>query len=128
MTIAATAPTTSVTQLDAAGTAAMFDGMVEQARREAQQPGMAQVTRAVLDKLDGFVERTRLFEQRAEQTPIAPTTPLSPSTANAKPGDGQVGRALESLRAMFDRSIETQLVVRAATQVSGAANTLVRGQ
>ncbi len=42
--------------------------------------------------------------------------------------ESQMERVIDSLGMMFDHAIETQLVVRGATQIAGAANTLLRGQ
>nr|WP_240998570.1 hypothetical protein [Pseudomonas viridiflava] len=46
----------------------------------------------------------------------------------SKTGGPQVDRIVQSLGRMFDYSIETQMVVRGATQISGSANTLLKGQ
>jgi hypothetical protein len=126
------ATTATLAQPDAAASAEIFDRMAEQARQQVQGHSIEQVGAAMLDKLDGFVERTRRSEERVQTKAADMANPSreSPPSTGSQPADGddRVNRALDSMRQMFDRSIETQLVVRAATQLSGAANTLVRGQ
>jgi hypothetical protein len=105
----------------------LFDQMVNRAQYEPPRAGLGQVTQSVMDKLDGFVERSSLLQR---------TRAPSSTVQNMVPGGAQgsstaasgIEQAMQSMQWMFDRSIETQLVVRAATQVSGAASTLVRGQ
>jgi hypothetical protein len=53
---------------------------------------------------------------------------VGPQPARGAVDGQQMNRVIQALGMMFDYSIETQLVVRGATQVSGAANTLLRGQ
>ena len=105
---------------DAIQAATQFDRAAEHARRDAHGEGLGQVAGAMLDKLEGFVERAETFSHHGNAADRA--------NAAVPAGDDKMGQAMQSLQSMFDRSIETQLVVRAATQVSGAANTLVRGQ
>ena len=56
----------------------------------------------------------------------ASASPLAES--GKKVGEQQVDQIVHSLGKMFDYSIETQMVVRGATQISGSANTLLKGQ
>jgi hypothetical protein len=111
-------------------------------------PSPGQLGGAMVDHLKGFLDRSQSLTERAQAlTNRAPETPpaklvhrgsdatqlaLPPASngAAAKPsvGEAQIDKVIQSLGMMFDYSIETQMVVRGATQVSGAANTLLRGQ
>lgn len=118
--------------------AAIFDKIASEARertQDAASPG--QFGSMVLDNLGGYMERVSRF---AEKSPLrdggdaiqvtAPHGGASGSEGGAA-GAGQpshIDRVITSLGAVFNYSIETQLVVRGGTQVSGAANTLLRGQ
>ena len=104
---------------DAIQAATQFDRAAEHARRDVHGEGLGQVAGAMLDKLERFVERAETLSHHGSADRANAAVPV---------GDDKMGQAMQSLQSMFDRSIETQLVVRAATQVSGAANTLVRGQ
>ena len=53
---------------------------------------------------------------------------VGPQPAKGAVDGQQLDRVIQALSMMYDYSIETQLVVRGATQTSGAANTLLRGQ
>jgi hypothetical protein len=93
----------------------------------------ADLGRTLIDDLKGFVERTGNFTNRTNEAAKATS---QPSFTNASPDkqtpagveDKQITRVVESLGTMFDHSIETQMVVRGTTQISGAVNTLVKGQ
>ncbi|WP_232493548.1 hypothetical protein [Novosphingobium kaempferiae] len=117
--------------------AAVFDKIAAEARertQDAASPG--QFGSMVLDNLGGYMERVSRF---AEKSPlrdgadaIQVTAPRGgASSIEGGAGGGQpshIDRIITSLGAVFNYSIETQLVVRGGTQVSGAANTLLRGQ
>lgn len=105
---------------EATAAATLFDRAAEQSRSDMRGNGIDQIAETMLDRLDGFIDRTETFGHRADA--------IGRAGATAPPGDDKMGQAMQSLQQMFDRSIETQLVVRATTQLSGAANTLVRGQ
>ncbi|MFJ3007443.1 hypothetical protein [Pseudomonas fluorescens] len=94
----------------------------------------------LMERLNGFIERSRGFSERTERVAngAAPARTTDASAVEKSPtptadtpnrvGDQQVNQLMQSLGKMFDYSIETQMVVRGATQVSGAANTLLKGQ
>jgi hypothetical protein len=110
----------------------------------------SQLGEDMVKNLKGFFDRSQSMTSRARA--LADPTPAphaamtmvhrGPAQAALDPGTMQIGpqqakgqvdghqmdRVIQSLGMMFDYSIETQLVVRGATQVSGAANTLLRGQ
>nr|WP_314576625.1 hypothetical protein [uncultured Pseudomonas sp.] len=111
----------------------------------------AQIGDGLMERLNGFIDRQRSFAEHANvQSHAAQSanwpepdgslhaSALQPSTATSEPtsngagqqkvGDGQIDHIVVSLGRMFDYSIETQMVVRSATQVSGATNTLLKGQ
>jgi len=122
----------------------LFEFMAENVRTLPPQAGPADLGRTMLEDLKGFVERSGSFSSRAqrlisgEDTPVPASfsagvklpengaTPVAPQAESV--GDKQIQRVVASLGMMFDHSIETQMVVRGATQVSGAANTLLKGQ
>jgi hypothetical protein len=112
-------------------------------------PSPGQLGGAMVENLRGFLDRSQGFSAKAREltarTPEAPATkmvhrgsgdqPVSPQALSMGPRpekppvDGnQLDKVIQSLGMMFDYSIETQMVVRGTTQVSGAANTLLRGQ
>ncbi|KXF75239.1 hypothetical protein ATN84_20360 [Paramesorhizobium deserti] len=118
--------------------------MAENVRILPQQASPVDLGRTMLNDLKGFVERSGSFSSRAQRLIDGQDTPTPASfSANVKElgnsasstapqaesvGDKQIQRVVASLGMMFDHSIETQMVVRGATQVSGAANTLLKGQ
>ncbi|WP_462384312.1 hypothetical protein [Pseudomonas sp. Marseille-QA0892] len=108
--------------------------MAQQAQGQAQGASPTQLGEGLLNNLDGFLARAKNFTERANE--MGKPSPLLDSPVNAKPAgeapaklqDNQIEQVVGSLSRMFDHAIETQMVVRGATQVSGAANTLLRGQ
>ncbi|KKX26170.1 hypothetical protein [Rhizobium sp. LC145] len=124
----------------------LFEHVAAQAKALPEGAGPAQLGQEMLQNLKGFFERSGSFAERAssltQRTPQATGGELVsagskgagladlPQTRNsAIPVDqSQMDKVIQSLSMMFDHSIETQLVVRGTTQVSGAANTLLRGQ
>jgi hypothetical protein len=123
---------------DAVGTGQVSQNLFEHmARQPAIAPtgtSPAQLGAGVLDNLDGFFNRTQRFAERAADLGARPSDrpagspTVGHSTPSPGPADQQLQKVVESLSLMFDHSIETQMVVRGATQVSGAANTLLKGQ
>lgn len=124
----------------------LFEHVARQANVLPQGAGPSQLGEKVLQNLQGFFERAGGFADRASRLTQRTTeatsgqlVSLGPNgagatdlsrTRNSKiPVDQtQMDKVIQSLGMMFDHSIETQLVVRGTTQVSGAANTLLRGQ
>ncbi|RCS22760.1 hypothetical protein DUT91_17825 [Phyllobacterium salinisoli] len=116
--------------------------MAENVRTLPQQASPADLGRTMLEDLKGFVERSGSLSSRAQRLVSGEDTPVPASfsaevkalgNGTASPlaesvGDKQIQRVVASLGMMFDHSIETQMVVRGATQVAGAANTLLKGQ
>ncbi|CAM4083822.1 hypothetical protein BOTU111921_10900 [Bordetella tumbae] len=108
----------------------LFEAMAELAR-DRHLTDLGQVGQALSGHLDSYLERTRSFSERVKQMSSGdPVYSDSLRTMNtgAERTDPRVMTVLQSLSVMFDYSIETQVVVRSATQVSGAVNTLLRGQ
>ena len=117
---------------------------------QASGASPAQLGEHMITNLKGFFDRSstmtsraRALSDRAPAPQVAMTLvhggparqaldpsamPLGPQPAKGSVDGQQMDRVIEALGLMFDYSIETQLVVRGATQVSGAANTLLRGQ
>ncbi len=97
------------------------------AQRAAAAPSPdAQLGERLLQRLDGFLDRSHAFASQAnagEQVPAA-----APQASPRQQPAADVGQLVGNLSRLFDYAIETQMVVRGATQVSGSANTLMRGQ
>ncbi|MCJ8141072.1 hypothetical protein [Falsirhodobacter halotolerans] len=116
----------------------LFEHAALHAQGLSEGAGPAQLGGEVLQSLQGYAERSGTLAERAGQRTgevpppelvSASGAPVPPAPDPAREVSGpQMDRAIESLGLMFDHAIETQLVVRGATQVSGAANTLLRGQ
>ncbi|OZI17573.1 hypothetical protein CAL18_15775 [Bordetella genomosp. 7] len=101
--------------------------MAMQARAE-QGAGLGDLGQGLIDHLDGFLDRSRAFAERAQAARDPQSAQARTEPAQGGPRDLRVERVLDSLNAMFDHSIETQMVVRGATQMAGSVNTLLRGQ
>ncbi|WP_439851355.1 hypothetical protein ACTACG_09300 [Pseudomonas syringae] len=115
----------------------LFEHMAETSKGMPQGASPHQIGSNLMERLDGFIDRSRQFSERADaltqgNAPQAASQAPTPSTtggqATSKVGEPQVDRIVQSLGRMFDYSIETQMVVRGATQISGSANTLLKGQ
>ena len=129
----------------------LFEHMAGNAKGMPQGASPHQIGEGLMERLNGFIDRSRSFSERADaltnsSPPGASAGPGStPAAAGAdkpasaqnhtgsgqppkKVGEQQVDQIVHSLGKMFDYSIETQMVVRGATQISGSANTLLKGQ
>ena len=118
----------------------LFDYMAQQTLKDTQVSSLHDLGIKVMDGLDGYIDRVTSFPAKPEassetqfiasdyvssaQSSMAPNAIIDTS---AFAGD-KLDTVVESLSVMFDYAIETQLVVRGATQVSGVASTLIRGQ
>ncbi|MHC8326694.1 hypothetical protein [Pseudomonas sp. LB1P83] len=122
----------------------LFEHMAGNAKGMPEGASPHQIGEGLMERLNGFIDRSRSFSERADvigkgslpgASPPSATsgnTAFTPapgsSEATKKVGEKQVDQIVHSLSRMFDYSIETQMVVRGATQISGAANTLLKGQ
>lgn len=107
----------------------LFEHMAQQPAVATTGTSPAQLGAGVLDNLDGFFNRTQRFAERAADLGTHQADSVAgSSTAPHTAADPQLQKVVDSLSLMFDHSIETQMVARGATQVSGAANTLLKGQ
>nr|WP_017133804.1 hypothetical protein [Pseudomonas agarici] len=123
----------------------LFEHMANSAKSSMPEGASPhQIGSNLMERLNGFIDRSRTFAERADalsngspmsNPPVASPTAASGSTASGagtestkKVTDQHLDQVVHSLSRMFDYSIETQMVVRGATQISGAANTLLRGQ
>ncbi|WP_332766793.1 hypothetical protein [Pseudomonas koreensis] len=132
------APTVTTEALTAQASQNLFEHMAQISQGVTHGASPAQVGVDVMQNLDGFLSRVQQFADRAGtlSSPSQPSKPQSLSSISPAGGNVSSGPAssaslemtIKSLSLMFDHSIETQLVVRGATQVSGAANTLLKGQ
>lgn len=112
---------------------AAFDQVANEARSRVQDAASAgQFGSMVLENLRGYFERASHFadrlppQQQSRTTGPVPAQDVSGAKGGVQPA--QIDQVIASLGTIFNYSIETQLVVRGGTQVSGAANTLLRGQ
>lgn len=137
--IAQPAPSATATQN-------LFEHVARHAQSLPEGAGPSQVGEQILGNLKGFFERAGSFAERAgavtRKSPDMRSVELVslgqdgaavsgrlPDPPPAAPVDKtEMDKVIQSLGAIFDHSIETQLVVRGTTQISGAANTLLRGQ
>jgi hypothetical protein len=129
----------------------LFEHMANSASGMPQGASPVQIGDGLMERLNGFINRQRSFADHASVQigagasatwPGAGSAPPTASVAKATPaadpaasgqgpanvGPQQIDHIVSSLGRMFDYSIETQMVVRSATQVSGATNTLLKGQ
>ena len=123
-------------------TQSLFDYVASQAKSGAPATSLHDLGVKVMHNLDGYVNRATDFSHQAKtRSPVITgenfsvgndyiSTEVKPNgfSNGGKFADQHLDKVVQSLSLMFDYSIETQMVVRGATQVSGAANTLVRGQ
>ena len=110
----------------------LFEHMASQAKGLPAGAAPDQIGANLMERLNGFIERSQQFSgpvrSQASDAPHSPVA-LEPTTTDPERlGPGQIDRLIGSLSQVFDYSIETQMVVRGATQISGSANTLMRGQ
>ena len=109
----------------------LFEHLASHAQSAGQGASPAQLGEGLVNGLDGFLERSQSFAARANN--LSGSGSVAPSVVEqvgepSRMADAQLEKVAESLSRMFDHAIETQMVVRGATQISGAANTLLRGQ
>ncbi|WP_298837100.1 hypothetical protein [uncultured Salinicola sp.] len=130
------APTPSETSAKTLASQNLFEHMAGQAGASPPGASPGELGSNLIDNLDGFVDRVNTFAQQA-QVPDAQapdrfakvTTPaLDAGDTPTAIGDDKMAKVVDSLSQVFDHSIETTMVVRGATQVSGSANTLLKGQ
>lgn len=105
----------------------LFEQLAQRAAAAPAPAPDAQLGERLLQRLDGFLDRSHAFASQAnegEQVPAA----TAPQASPRQQPSADVGQLVGNLSRLFDYAIETQMVVRGATQVSGSANTLMRGQ
>ncbi|WP_342596137.1 hypothetical protein AAGT95_08070 [Salinicola lusitanus] len=134
------APTPSETSAKTLASQNLFEHMAGQAGAAPPGASPGELGSNLINNLDGFVDRVNSFAQQAKvpdaQAPDrfakVTTQEVSPAPdAGDRPtaiGDDKMAKVVDSLSQVFDHSIETTMVVRGATQVSGSANTLLKGQ
>ncbi|RKD87184.1 hypothetical protein C8D96_0642 [Kushneria marisflavi] len=118
----------------------LFEHMASQASA-SHQTSPSELGANLLDNLDGFFNRVSSFSQETGADSVQASEPMAQVTTpeNGLPvNDGgdtpsvldneAMAKVVDSLGRVFDHSIETSMVVRGATQVSGSANTLLKGQ
>lgn len=116
----------------------LFEHMTQQAGSSLSGASPSELGSSLLNNLDGFIDRVNDFGHQARvpdaqasdrfaQVTTQGTTPDA-SDAPSALGDDKLAQVVDSLGRVFDHSIETTMIVRGATQVSGSANTLLKGQ
>lgn len=137
---AATALPTTGAPGGAQASQSLFEHMANASGSIQQGAGPQELGANLMERLNGFIDRSRGFSERTDlvakgaapartNEPGAAEKTVTPTAeAPKRVGEQQVNQLVQSLGKMFDYSIETQMVVRGATQVSGAANTLLKGQ
>lgn len=117
-----------------AAEASMFEAVLRGAANQSLAVDPAAFGARVLDKLSGF--RARAEDARSlvnadarsgPQSAKASATPAGQTTAVAEPG-GDMRAVMRLVVQTFDFATETHLVAKAATQMTGSMNTLLRGQ
>lgn len=122
----------------------LFEHMANSSKGMPAGASPHQIGEGLMERLNGFIDRSRSFSERADVLSNGPATASTPAAGSEKTfspaaapntgepakkvGDQQIDQVVHSLGRMFDYSIETQMVVRGATQISGSANTLLKGQ
>ncbi|MCO4318274.1 hypothetical protein M8997_013850 [Phyllobacterium sp. 21LDTY02-6] len=111
----------------------MFEHMAGNIHKLPHGASPGNLGKTLVNDLKGFVERTGKFVSRTSEASKAPTQASFANAVQAKAkseknDSEQIERVVQSLGTMFDHSIETQMVVRGTTQLTGAATTLTKGQ
>lgn len=116
----------------------LFEHMASAASAAPGGASPQQIGQNLMNRLDGFMDRSHAFNARADALTASPANApgamqpaagfQAPVTPGPSPTTAHVDQLVHSLGKMFDYSIETQMVVRGATQISGSANTLLKGQ
>lgn len=130
--IAATVPA-DATATQSIASQNLFEHMSRNIQTLPQGASPADLGRSLVEDLKGFVERSGKFVNRTNETDKGTSlqsftgTGSNDSKSPKVEGDA-IARVVQELGTVFDHSIETQMVVRGTTQITGAANTLVKGQ
>ncbi len=108
-----------------------FDHAAEAAARQQSWPARAgaladpgQLASELTNRMDGFLRRAG----ESTREPALSTTSLSEATEPSALDNRQLDRVIESMNRSFEFAVQTQLVVRGATQTTGSANTVLKGQ
>ncbi|MHC1551787.1 hypothetical protein [Phyllobacterium sp. K27] len=129
--VAATVPA-DATATQSIASQNLFEHMSRNIQTLPQGASPADLGRSLVNDLKGFVERSGKFVNRSNETekstPQSFTNPALSGSKSAKVEGDAIDRVVQELGTVFDHSIETQMVVRGTTQITGAANTLVKGQ
>ncbi|MDQ0995742.1 hypothetical protein QFZ34_000919 [Phyllobacterium ifriqiyense] len=130
--VAATVPA-DATATQSVASQNLFEHMSRNIQTLPQGASPADLGRSLVEDLKGFVERSGKFVNRTNETDKGTSLQSFTSTGSngeksAKVEGDAIARVVQELGTVFDHSIETQMVVRGTTQITGAANTLVKGQ
>lgn len=108
-----------------------FDHAAEAAARQQSWPARAgaladpgQLASELTSRMDGFLRRAG--ETAGEQAPSS--TAQQGATERSALDNRQLDRVIQSMNQSFEFAVQTQLVVRGATQTTGSANTVLKGQ
>lgn len=114
----------------------LFEHVLANSRASSAAVTPPELMGNAMEKLGGFLERYQSFSQResdfhvksADRSDSAASSDDKSENADLAMSDERYDKVIGSLSAVFNHAIETGLVVRGCTQISGACNTLLRGQ
>lgn len=120
---------------DTVATQNLFEHVMANSRENISAVTPPELIGNVMDNLGGFLERYQNFSTRdvsstiqgGEGEAIVIDSGKDEKSSSAM-DDDKYDKVIESLSTAFNHAIETGLVVRGCTQISGACNTLLRGQ
>jgi len=110
-----------------------FDHAAEAAARQQSWPARAgaladpgQLASELTSRMDGYLRRAG--EAGREQAPSSTAQQAQQgATERSALDDRQLDRVIQSMNQSFEFAVQTQLVVRGATQTTGAATTVLKG-
>ncbi|MBE0398773.1 hypothetical protein EI168_01440 [Halomonas sp. FME1] len=108
----------------------LFEHMAQQSGVTLQATTPAELGSSILNSLEGPLDKVQNFSNRLQDSDV-----LRSSGGEGVAGERAVGvedmqfdRMLESFSTMFDHATLTKLMSSCASQMSGACQTLLRGQ
>lgn len=106
----------------------LFEHFASQSSTAAQTTTPAELGSDILNALENPIEQAQSFSAQMHDQQTATVSEGTTSSDEAGLGDMQFDRMLDSLSAMFDHATLMKLMSSCASQTSGAARTLLRGQ
>lgn len=106
----------------------LFEHIASQSSTTAQATTPAELGADILSALENPIDQAQSFSARLRDNQGAVTSDAVNQGNASELGDMQFDRMLDSLSAMFDHATLMKLMSSCASQTSGAARTLLRGQ